>query len=115
MARLLVIKGADEGKQFDLTEPVVSLGRDASSHIRLHDTEVSRRHAEIRQQGAGFQLCDAGSANGTFVNNQKITHADLKAGDHIAVGQTVLIFSGGREPGDALAAGRHKAVRRDDA
>ena len=103
MARLLVIKGADEGKQFDLTEPVVSLGRDASSHIRLHDTEVSRRHAEIRQQGAGFQLCDAGSANGTFVNNQKITHADLKAGDHIAVGQTVLIFSGGREPGDALA------------
>jgi signal transduction histidine kinase len=103
VARLLVIKGADEGKQFDLTEPVVSLGRDASSHIRLHDTEVSRRHAEIRQQGAGFQLCDAGSANGTFVNNQKITHADLKAGDHIAVGQTVLIFSGGREPGDALA------------
>ena len=97
MPRLLVIKGADEGKQFDLTEPVVSLGRDASSHIRLHDTEVSRRHAEVRRQGASFQLFDTGSANGTFVNNQKITHVDLNAGDHIAIGQTVLIFSVGRD------------------
>jgi signal transduction histidine kinase len=97
MPRLLVIKGADEGKQFDLTEPVVSLGRDASNVIRLHDTEVSRRHAEIRQIDTGFQLFDLGSANGLFVNNQKVTHADLSAGDHIAIGQTVLIFSTGRD------------------
>ena len=72
MPRLLVIKGADEGKQFDLTEPVVSLGRDASNHIRLHDTEVSRRHAEVRQTDAGFQLVDHASANGTFVNRSRI-------------------------------------------
>lgn len=99
MPRLLVIKGADEGKQFDLTGPVVSLGRDASNVIRLHDTEVSRRHAEVRQSGAGFQVVDIGSANGIFVNNKKITQADLNAGDHIAIGQTVLVFSTGRDDG----------------
>ncbi len=97
MPRLLVIKGADEGKQFDLTEAVVSLGRDASNQIRLHDTEVSRRHAEVRQTDAGFQVFDLASANGTFLNNQKIAYANLNAGDRIAIGQTVLIFSTGRD------------------
>src|SRR5437879_1832242 len=63
--RLLVIKGADEGKQFELTENAVGVGRDASSKIRLHDTEVSRRHAEFRQVDGGYLLVDTGSANGT--------------------------------------------------
>lgn len=97
MPRLLVIKGADEGKRFDLTEPILSIGRDATNGIRLHDTEVSRRHAEIRRVATGFQLVDLGSANGTFVNNQKIHEAHLAAGDHIAIGQTILVFSGGRD------------------
>ena len=97
MPRLLVIKGADEGKAFDLTDPAASIGRDASNHIRLHDTEVSRRHAEVRKTSEGYELADVGSANGTFVNNVKIQHADLVAGDHIAIGQTVLVFSTGRD------------------
>ena len=58
MPRLLVIKGADEGKQFDLAEPVMSLGRDVSNQIRLFDTEVSRKHAELRMSDAGFELVD---------------------------------------------------------
>lgn len=103
MPRLLVIKGADEGKQFELTDAVLCIGRDASNGIRLHDTEVSRRHAEVRRVESGFQLHDLGSANGTFVNNQKIHDADLAAGDHIAIGQTVLVYSTGRD--DASAAG----------
>src|SRR5262249_17031983 len=99
MPRLLVIKGADEGKQFDLAEAVTSLGRDASNVIRLHDTEVSRRHAEICRLGPAFQIRDVGSANGTFVNNQKVAQVELNAGDHIAIGQTVLLYSTGRDDG----------------
>ncbi len=97
MPRLLVIKGADEGKQFELTELVVTIGRDASNHIRLHDTEVSRRHAEVRRTPDGFELNDVGSVNGCFVNNQRTQHAELAAGDHIAIGQTVLVFSTGQD------------------
>lgn len=103
MPRLLVIKGADEGKQFDLTDAVTSLGRDVANGIRLHDTEVSRRHAEIRNDGAGYAIFDVGSANGTFVNNRKVAHTGLKAGDHIAIGQTVLLFNVGREVGTSPA------------
>lgn len=107
MSRLLVIKGADEGKQFDLAGPQITVGRDASNRIRLHDTEVSRRHAEFRQVDNGYVLVDVGSVNGTFVNNAKVQEALLHAGDQIVIGQTMLVFSSGRaddqEPKSNLA------------
>jgi signal transduction histidine kinase len=99
-----VIKGADEGKQFDLATPTASIGRDNSNTIRLHDTEVSRRHAEFRCEADRCVLMDKGSANGTYVNNQKIQEVELHPGDHILIGQTVLVFSAGggeaEEPDD---------------
>jgi signal transduction histidine kinase len=96
MPRLIVIKGADEGKQLELTEPVLTVGRDSMNHIRLHDTEVSRRHAEFRQVGPDYQLVDVGSANGTFVNYQKVNEAVLHSGDHISIGQSILVYTTGR-------------------
>jgi signal transduction histidine kinase len=101
LARLLVIKGADEGKQFELAQPIVVIGRDAGNGIRLHDTEVSRRHAEFRITERGCTLIDAGSANGTFVNNQRIAETELQPGDQIAIGQTILVYSTGRQSGAA--------------
>ncbi len=104
MPRLIVIRGADEGKQFDLAEPVVTVGRDAANRIRLHDTEVSRRHAELRHSPDGYRLTDVGSANGCFVNNQAIKDVLLKPGDQVQIGQTLLVYSAGRDgaapPGD---------------
>ena len=68
MAILFVLKGADEGKRFELGDSVVTLGRDANNSCRLHDTEASRRHAELRPlPGGGYQIVDLGSSNGTFV------------------------------------------------
>jgi signal transduction histidine kinase len=101
--RLIVIKGTDEGKQFDLTDPVVSVGRDSANRIRLHDTEVSRRHAEFRHTPDGYRLTDIGSANGSFVNNQSIQDVLLQSGDQIQIGQTLLVYSAGA--GDAPARG----------
>jgi signal transduction histidine kinase/pSer/pThr/pTyr-binding forkhead associated (FHA) protein len=94
--RLIVIKGADEGKQFELTSSVVGAGRDGTNQIRLHDTEVSRRHAEFRQIEGGYALADVGSANGTFVNNIPVKEVVLQVGDHVQIGQSVLVYSAGR-------------------
>src|SRR2546422_837199 len=103
MPRLLVIKGADEGKQFELADAQVSIGRESTNRIRLHDTEVSRRHAEFRQVDGGYALVDKGSSNGIFVNNQKVQEALLKAGDQILIGQTMLVYSTGRPDDQAPA------------
>jgi signal transduction histidine kinase len=114
--RVIVIKGTDEGKQFDLDQPNLAVGRDATNPIRLCDTEVSRRHAEFRQINGDVHLIDIGSANGTFVNNQPIKDVILRPGDHIQVGQSLLVFSGARnEAQDASdLANRISMISRSD-
>jgi signal transduction histidine kinase len=100
--RLIVIKGADEGRQYELAEATHTVGRDSSSKVRLSDTEVSRRHAEFRRSGDNvYRLLDVGSANGTFVNNQPIKDVELRSGDHIRIGQSILVYSAGRKDGSS--------------
>lgn len=102
VARLIVIKGPDEGKQFELSELLHSVGRDSGNKVRLSDTEVSRRHAEFRRTSDNvFRLADVGSANGTFVNNQPVKDVELRPGDHIRIGQSILVYSTGRAQGHA--------------
>jgi signal transduction histidine kinase len=100
---LIVIKGADEGRQFELTGPMVGIGRDSGNGIRLHDTEVSRRHAELRLglDGASYRLFDRNSANGIYVNGKPVHDAILQPGDQLQIGQTVLVFSTGRREGSS--------------
>lgn len=93
MASLYVIQGSDEGKRFELTTQVVGLGREANNTVRLHDTEASRRHSELRLLPNGtHQLLDLGSSNGTFVNGKMIKDVVLKPGDEIRIGQTTLVY-----------------------
>jgi len=114
--KLIVIKGADEGKQFELAETLLTLGREASNQVRLHDTEISRRHAEFCACPQGYRLRDLGSANGTFVNNQPITDVLLAPGDQIQVGQSVLVYTGARREGPANSdlADRISLITRQD-
>ena len=95
MASLFVIQGADQGKRFEFKSCPVALGRDNSNAIRLHDTEVSRRHAELRQEEQTFRIVDLGSANGTFLNGRLVDQAPLHSGDQVQIGQTVMLFTEG--------------------
>lgn len=92
MPRLIVTRGADEGKQYNLNGPVVLIGRDPAARIRLLDTEISRRHAELVESADGYRLRDLGSANGTFVNGRSVQDVLLRSGDRVQVGQTVLVI-----------------------
>ena len=95
MASLFVIQGADQGKRFEFLTGPVALGRDNSNSVRLHDTEVSRRHAELRLEREGYRIVDLGSANGTFVNGQPVEQTPLQSGDRVQLGQTVMLFQSG--------------------
>lgn len=93
MPNLTILKGLDEGRRFELTASVNAIGRDQGCFVRLQDTEISRRHAEIYKSPEGFRFRDLGSANGCFVNCNSVQDVLLKPGDQIQVGQTVLLFS----------------------
>jgi signal transduction histidine kinase len=93
MASLFVIQGRDQGKRFEFRDPVIALGRDAQNTIQLHDGEVSRHHAEIRADDAGYSLIDLNSSNGCFINNQQVTQQVLRSGDRLQLGRTLMIFT----------------------
>lgn len=95
MASLFVIEGADQGRRIEVpASRVIALGRDGSNFVRLHDNEVSRRHAELRpEEDKGFRFVDLGSANGSFINGQQVEQARLQNGDQLRLGRTVLLFN----------------------
>jgi signal transduction histidine kinase len=95
VASLFVIQGADQSKRFEFTFSPVGLGRDSSNTVRLIDTEISRRHAELRRDRDGYRIVDLGSQNGTFVNGQPVDQTPLRSGDKVQLGSTVLLFHEG--------------------
>ncbi len=97
MPRLIVLRGVDEGKQFDVSGSAVTVGRHSSNAIALHDTQISRRHLELRPLAAGgFSVFDLGSGNGTLLNGQPVSSSPLRCGDQIALGQSILLYTAGR-------------------
>jgi len=73
------------------TEPLV-IGRLPECGVVLADSNVSRRHAELRRAGDSVVLTDLGSTNGTRVNGAPIRERVLVSGDEVSVGSTRLIF-----------------------
>lgn len=93
---LRVMAGFDEGRIFNLFEnQTVVIGRSENSATQLRDIRVSRLHCELRITPGQFLLVDSDSASGTFLNTERITEAELRSGDSIRVGSTVLEFHTG--------------------
>lgn len=97
MASLFVIQGRDQGARFQLEEPVHSVGRTQDNSVRLHDTEVSRSHAELTRRGDSYVLRDLTSSNGTYVNGQLTTERELVSGDQLQLGRSLLLYTGSIE------------------
>ncbi|HEX7378157.1 MAG TPA: ATP-binding protein [Pirellulales bacterium] len=93
MSSLFVFRGNNQGMRFELEADMLTIGRDSANGIQLHDTEVSRRHAELRRTGATFTLTDLASSNGTYVNGEKITVRELSNGDELQLGGTQMLFT----------------------
>ncbi|MDN5758047.1 MAG: FHA domain-containing protein [Tomitella sp.] len=107
-AALLVVKrGPNAGSRFLLDQDATSAGRHPSSDIFLDDVTVSRRHAEFRKHGEGYQVVDVGSLNGTYVNREPVDSAALANGDEVQIGKFRLVYLTGPRAdagqGDATA------------
>ena len=77
-------------KSFEIRMPRISIGRSPDSSLVINDEEVSSRHAEISISREGFLLKDLKSANGTYLNGQRISEGHLYRDDVITVGTTKL-------------------------
>ena len=90
----LVVITADRnvGARYMLSEDL-NIGRAANSNVIIDDTYASQQHARIFAHNDTYCVEDLGSTNGTYVNGRKISYPlELRVGDRIKIGKTVLEF-----------------------
>jgi pSer/pThr/pTyr-binding forkhead associated (FHA) protein len=76
----------------------ITIGRSSRNAICLSDRFASRFHAEIKREGNQVLLIDAGSANGTFLNGERVTAPiPLRPGVLIQIGETEIECSSGEQ------------------
>ncbi|MDZ4243046.1 MAG: FHA domain-containing protein, partial [Candidatus Omnitrophota bacterium] len=92
MFKIVVKTGPKKGSVCLLGKERVTIGRDPSNTIALADRRISRVHCSIAPSGHGYCLEDLQSVNGTQVNGNEIQKCELKPGDKISLGSTVLDF-----------------------
>jgi hypothetical protein len=80
------------GRTHEVTSRSVVVGRSREADVRVADVNVSRRHAELRQEGATYWIVDLGSTNGLEVNGKRVDRARLRDGDRITLGATEVVF-----------------------
>ncbi len=105
--RLVMFKENGERKDFPLGEGITLIGRQEDCDLRIPLSEISRKHAQLVIQETSVTLRDMGSANGTYVNNRRVTEQDLTPGDHIIIGPVVFTVQIDGKPEDV----RHVKTR----
>lgn len=104
--------GRNEGKEWVIDKPMMTLGRHERADIPLFgDANVSPNHAVIQKQGGQYIVVDQGSTVGIGVNGQRVSQHTLQPNDVIQLGSVNLRFitknvkapSRGPEPGRAQA------------
>ncbi len=91
--RLMCMTGENKGICYYLKSARIILGRSKTADIQVLDVKSSREHLEIVKVGQDYLLTDLGSQNGTIVNDLKIKQHNLKDGDKIIIGKTVLKYN----------------------
>jgi predicted component of type VI protein secretion system len=105
------VSGVTFGKVFPLAGVTV-IGRNPECDISIPTDEISRRHAELRPSQDGVMVEDLGSANGTFVNDRRITRELIKHGDELRFDQLrfQLVAPGREMMGGGVSAGSAPAA-----
>jgi hypothetical protein len=98
MGMLVVRRGPNAGSRYVLDAAFTALGRHPDSDIFLDDITVSRRHATIQRSPGGYEVSDAGSLNGTYVDHHRVDTSSLHHLADLQIGRFVLVFLVGGQP-----------------
>jgi hypothetical protein len=80
-------------ERHEITKRRVVIGRSKDADVQVTDPNVSRRHAELRQEGATYWLIDLDSTNGVEVRGKRVKRVKLEDGTRFTVGSTEIAFS----------------------
>jgi hypothetical protein len=86
-----------DGRSHRVDKRTVVLGRSRECDVQIEDANVSRRHAELRQEGSTYWIVDLDSTNGIEVNGRRVKRSKLESGSRFTVGSTEVTFTTERE------------------
>jgi pSer/pThr/pTyr-binding forkhead associated (FHA) protein len=93
MPKLTLVMGRTPIQVFELSQPIIQIGRGEGMELVIDNISVSRRQCEIRDEGRYWKLRDLESSNGTFLNGVRLAESQrLKPGDEISFGKFSLFF-----------------------
>jgi hypothetical protein len=81
------------GQRHEIAKRRVVIGRSRDADIRVEDPNVSRRHAEVQQEGATWWIVDLDSTNGVEVAGKRVKRLKLEDGTRFVIGSTEIAFS----------------------
>src|SRR5579862_5375098 len=87
MPRLVITNGVQQGRAFPLKPGVNRIGRSSDNHFQIPDPSISNSHCEILLSDRGTLVRDLNSTNGTFINGEQVSEADLQAGQILQLGE----------------------------
>ena len=90
--RLRITEGPNKGEGGTFESRKITIGASPDNDLVLDDSAVSRFHAEVHVDDAGYLLRDLGSKNGTTVNSLRIREVFLENGAIFKVGKTLIKF-----------------------
>src|SRR5256712_8847641 len=108
-----IVKGpSGVEKAYPMRAITVSIGRSDQCDIAVKDSSMSGKHAEISKINGEIRVKDSGSANGIWLNGERVDDVELFDGDVLRLGQTSIRVDvvGGRKRPDAGLSGRMLAA-----
>ncbi|HAV77347.1 MAG TPA: hypothetical protein DCX53_08340 [Anaerolineae bacterium] len=90
--KLILSKAEGPGQEFTLNKSLVALGRSTTNDIVLTEGRISRNHAQVTCTEEGITLTDLNSANGVWLNGQRIVESKIQEGDRFEIGGSVFQY-----------------------
>ena len=91
LVTLRIVDGPERGKVYDQIATPISIGREEGNVVRMNDERVSRFHLKIHESEGIVVATDLDSTNGTCINGEMVHIWEIKPGDMISVGRSVIL------------------------
>ena len=82
-----------DGQRHEVSKRREVIGRSKDADVQVTDPNVSRRHAELRQEGATYWVVDLDSTNGVEVKGKRVKRLKLEDGTRFTIGSTEITFA----------------------
>lgn len=115
LVTLRIVDGVDRGRVYEDLPTPITVGREEGNVVRLSDERVSRFHLKIQEDRNRIVLTDLASTNGTRVNGEPVQIAEIRPGDIITIGKSVILVGSRQQIAQRLAELRKRLEKEREA